>query len=188
MGTPSTTSGAKGRRESGGSPVKLTSLHDVFVEQLADLLSAERQLLEALPKVASAASTPELLDAIEEHLEETREHVARLERVYELANLPAVDEECEAMKGLIREGEEVVEAEGDPLAKDAALIASAQRVEHYEIAAYGTARTLADQLGLGNAKRMLDDTLDEEAQADKLLTKLATGGLLGAGLNKQAAI
>ena len=92
------------------------------------------------------------------------------------------------MKGLIAEGEKVINEDGDGRVKDVALIAAAQRVEHYEIAAYGTARTLADQLGLGDAKRMLDDTLDEEAQTDKLLTKLATGGLLGAGLNMQAAL
>jgi ferritin-like metal-binding protein YciE len=167
--------------------VKLTSLHDVFVEQLADLLSAERQLLEALPKLATAASTPDLLDAIEEHLDETREHVARLERVYELANLPATDEECEAMKGLIREGEEVVQADGDPVAKDVALIASAQRVEHYEIAAYGTVRELAKQLDLDEVASILDDTLSEETAADQRLTRIATGGLFTGGVNQKAA-
>jgi ferritin-like metal-binding protein YciE len=167
--------------------VKLTSLHDVFVEQLADLLSAERQLLEALPKMATAASTPDLLDAIEEHLDETREHVARLERVYELANLPAMDEECEAMKGLIREGEEVVQADGDPVAKDVALIASAQRVEHYEIAAYGTVRELAKQLDLNEVASILDDTLTEKTAADERLTRIATGGLFTGGVNQRAA-
>lgn len=167
--------------------MKLTSLHDVFVEQLADLLSAERQLLEALPKVASAASTPDLLDAIEEHLDETRGHVARLERVYELTNLPVADEECEAMKGLIREGEEVVQADGDPLARDAALIAAAQRVEHYEIAAYGTVKELAKQLDLSEVASILDDTLAEENAADQRLTRIATGGLFTGGVNQKAA-
>ena len=167
--------------------MKLTSLHDVFVEQLADLLSAERQLLEALPKVASAASTPDLIDAIEEHLDETREHVARLERVYELANLPATVEECEAMKSLIREGDEVVQADGDPIARDVALIASAQRVEHYEIAAYGTVRELAKQLDLSEVASILDDTLSEETAADERLTRIATGGLFTGGVNEKAA-
>ena len=167
--------------------MKLTSLHDVFVEQLADLLSAERQLLEALPKMATAASTPDLLDAIEEHLEDTREHVARLERVYEIANLPATDAECEAMKGLIREGEEVVRADGDPIAKDVALIAAAQRVEHYEIAAYGTVRELAKQLDLDEVAAILDDTLCEETAADQRLTRIATGGLFTGGVNEKAA-
>ncbi|MEP6640572.1 MAG: ferritin-like domain-containing protein [Gaiellales bacterium] len=166
--------------------MKLTSLHDVFVEQLADLLSAERQLLEALPNVAAAASTPDLLDAIDEHLHETREHVARLERVFELANVPATDEECEAMKGLIREVQEVVEADGDPLARDVALIASAQRVEHYEIAAYGTARELARQLDLDEVVLILEDTLSEENAADQRLTRIATGGLFTGGLNQKA--
>jgi ferritin-like metal-binding protein YciE len=166
--------------------VKLTSLHDVFVEQLADLLSAERQLLEALPKVAGAASTPDLVDAIEEHLGETREHVTRLERVYELTTLPVSDEECEAMKGLIREGAEVIAADGDPVARDVALIASAQRVEHYEIAAYGTVRELAKQLDLSEVASILDDTLAEENAADQKLTRIATGGLFTGGLNQKA--
>jgi ferritin-like metal-binding protein YciE len=167
--------------------VKLETLHDVFVEQLADLLSAERQLLEALPKVASAATTPDLVDAIEEHLDETRGHVARLERVFELTHLPVTDEECEAMKGLIREGAEVAEADGEPLARDAALIASAQRVEHYEIAAYGTVTELATQLDLSEVASILDDTLAEENAADQRLTRIATGGLFTGGVNQKAA-
>jgi ferritin-like metal-binding protein YciE len=167
--------------------VKLETLHDVFVEQLADLLSAERQLLDALPKVASAATTPDLVDAIEEHLDETRGHVARLERVFELTHLPVTDEECEAMKGLIREGAEVAEADGEPLARDAALIASAQRVEHYEIAAYGTVTELATQLDLSEVASILDDTLAEENAADQRLTRIATGGLFTGGVNQKAA-
>ena len=91
------------------------------------------------------------------------------------------------MEGLLKEGEEVVFAQGDPAAKDAALIAAAQRVEHYEISGYGTARTLADQLGYDSAKRLLDETLEEESKADELLTKIATGGILSSGVNKQAA-
>jgi ferritin-like metal-binding protein YciE len=96
-------------------------------------------------------------------------------------------ETCEGMKGLLEEGEEIITAEGDPVAKDAALIAAAQRVEHYEIAAYGTARTLADELGIDDAKELLDQTLDEEASADKLLTKIATGGMFRSGINQEAA-
>ncbi len=126
--------------------MKLTSLHDVFVEQIADLLSAEHQLVEALPSVAAATSTPALRDAVETHLEETRVHVSRLEQVLDIAHLSTHEEECEAMKGLVSEGEEIIEADGDPVAKDVALIAAAQRVEHYEIAAYGTARALAREL------------------------------------------
>ena len=93
---------------------------------------------------------------------------------------------CEGMRGLIEEGQEVLSAPGDPVVKDAALISAAQRVEHYEIAAYGTARTLADELDLGDAKDLLDQTLDEESSADKLLTKIATGGMFKAGINQQA--
>jgi ferritin-like metal-binding protein YciE len=166
--------------------VKLETLHDVFVEQIADLLSAEHQLVEALPKVAGAASTPDLREAIEEHLEETRGHVARLEQVVDIAGISAPEEECEAMKGLIREGEDVVEADGDPRAKDAALIAAAQRVEHYEIAAYGTVRELAKQLDLSEVASILDDTLTEENAADQTLTRIATGGLFSGGVNQQA--
>ena len=166
--------------------MKLETLHDVFVEQIADLLSAEHQLVEALPKVAGAASTPDLREAIEEHLEETRGHVSRLEQVVDIAGISAREEECEAMKGLIREGDEVVQADGDPIARDVALIASAQRVEHYEIAAYGTVRELAKQLDLSEVASILDDTLTEENAADQTLTRIATGGLFSGGVNQQA--
>jgi ferritin-like metal-binding protein YciE len=170
-----------------GSDMKLMTLDDVFTEQLADLYSAERQLVQALPKVAGAAHTEELKKALDEHLEETRTHVTRLEEIFQ--HLPnTVDEEhCKAMEGLLAEGEEIVEADGDPTARDAALIAAAQRVEHYEIAAYGTAKTLAEQLGYDRAEELLKETLDEEANADKLLTKIATGGLFSGGVNEQAA-
>jgi ferritin-like metal-binding protein YciE len=166
--------------------MKLDSLHDLFVEQLQDLYSAEKQLVDALPKMASAASHDELKQAFEHHLQETRDHVSRLDDIFgELGKTPG-SETCEAMQGLVEEGEEVVQAQGDPAVKDAALIAAAQRVEHYEIAAYGTVRTLADELDLGNAKDQLDQTLDEESNADKLLTKIATGGMLKSGVNERA--
>jgi ferritin-like metal-binding protein YciE len=166
--------------------MKLESLHDLFVEQLQDLYSGETQLVQALPKMASAASHDPLKQAFEHHLQETRDHVARLTDVFgELGTTPG-SETCKAMKGLIAEGEDVVQAHGDPAVKDAALIAAAQRVEHYEIAAYGTVRTLADELGMGNAKDLLDQTLDEESNADKLLTKIATGGMFKTGVNERA--
>jgi ferritin-like metal-binding protein YciE len=167
--------------------MQLQSLSDVFEQQLEDLLSAEQQLVTALPKMADAATNPELREAFEHHLEQTRGHVRRLEEVFGQAGLSPSAERCEAMAGLIREGEKVVSAEGDSSAKDVALIAAAQRVEHYEIAAYGTARTLADDLDLDKAKELLDDTLDEESDADKLLTKIATGGILRSGINQAAA-
>ena len=166
--------------------MQLNSLKDLFVEQLRDLYSAETQLVEALPKMASAASHDELQQAFEHHLDETRGHVDRLREIFGQLGTTPGSETCEAMKGLIAEGEEVVKAQGDSAVKDAALIAAAQRVEHYEIAGYGTVRTFADDLDLGDARDLLDQTLDEESSADKLLTKLATGGMLKAGLNERA--
>ena len=166
--------------------MQLQSLKDLFVEQLRDLYSAETQHVEALPKMASAASHDELRQAFEHHLEETRGHVDRLREVFEQLGTTPGGETCKAMKGLIAEGDEIVKAEGDSAVKDAALIAAAQRVEHYEIAGYGTVRTLAGELDLGDARDLLDQTLDEESSADKLLTKIATGGMLKTGINERA--
>jgi ferritin-like metal-binding protein YciE len=166
--------------------MQLNSLNDVLEDQLADLLSAEQQLVEALPKIAAAASSNELREALQNHLQETRGHLQRLKDITPSLAATAPSKKCVGMEGLLREGEEIIKGEGDPLAKDAALIAAAQRVEHYEIAAYGTARTLADELGLDDAKDALDQTLDEEANADKLLTKIATGGMFRSGVNERA--
>ena len=120
-------------------------------------------------------------------MQETRGHVERLERVFSDVGMPMPTEQCKAMRGLIAEGEEIVQASGDPAAKDAALIAAAQRVEHYEIAGYGTVRTLAKELDHGDAASLLNDSLGEESKADELLTKIATGGFLRSGVNQQAA-
>jgi ferritin-like metal-binding protein YciE len=166
--------------------MQLGSINDVFTHELQDLHSAETQLVEALPKLAKAASSDELRQAFEHHLEETREHVRRLDEILAQSGTTAGAKKCKGMAGLIAEGEEIVKAQGDAVVKDAALISAAQRVEHYEIAAYGTARTLADELGIDDAKDLLDQTLDEESQADKLLTKIATGGLLKTGINQRA--
>ena len=166
--------------------MNLQSLDDVLVGQLGDLLDAEKQLVQALPKMASAASDQKLQKAFTEHLSETRDHVSRLEEIFGQLGKQPPSETCKAMQGLVAEGDEVIAAQGEPAAKDAALIAAAQRVEHYEIAGYGTAKTLADQLGLGEAKDLLDQTLDEESQADTLLTKIATGGRTKAGVNEAA--
>jgi ferritin-like metal-binding protein YciE len=167
--------------------MNLNSLQDVFVDQIHDLYDAERQLVEALPKLAGAASHDKLREAFEHHLAETRGQLERLDEIIATLAIGAPSESCKAMQGLVAEGERIVSAQGDPAAKDAALIAAAQRVEHYEIAGYGTARTLADELGHGDARDLLDDTLDEESNADKLLTKIATGGMLKSGVNEQAA-
>jgi ferritin-like metal-binding protein YciE len=144
-------------------------------------------LVQALPKMAGAASSAELRQAFEEHLAQTRGHLERVEDIIATSGIARTDEVCAGMRGLIEEGSKVIEASGDPIAKDAALIAAAQRVEHYEIAAYGTAATLADQLGNDHAHDALGQTLDEEETADKLLTKIATGGMFKAGVNQQAA-
>jgi ferritin-like metal-binding protein YciE len=167
--------------------MQLQTLDDVLLEQLADLHSAETQLVQALPQVANSASTPELRTALEDHLEQTRGHVRRLEEAFSQLGTPIPKEHCEGMEGLLKEGKDIIAAKGDPTAKDAALIAAAQRVEHYEIAGYGTARTLADQLGHDDVKRLMNETLDEEAAADQKLTKIATGGFFASGVNKAAA-
>ena len=166
--------------------MQLNSVNDVLMHELQDLHSAETQLVSALPKLAQAATNDELRQAFEHHLEETRDHVRRLDEILGQLGASAGGEKCKGMAGLIAEGEETISAQGDPTVKDAALISAAQRVEHYEIAAYGTARTLADQLDLDEAKDLLDQTLEEEGQADKLLTKIATGGMFKAGLNERA--
>lgn len=167
--------------------MQLETLNDLLVEQLQDLYSAETQLLTALPKLASASSHEELRDAFEQHLQETRRHVKRLDEIAAELAISLQGEECMGMAGLIREGDEIMSMQGDPTVIDAGLIAAAQRVEHYEIAAYGTARTLADQLDLGDVKKSLNDTLDEEAKADELLTSIATGGMFKTGVNERAA-
>ena len=166
--------------------MSLNSLNDVFQEQVEDLYSAEKQLVDALPTVASAVQSEELRSAIQEHLEETRGHVKRLEEILGGLGIGSSSTHCKGMEGLIAEGSEIAGMAGDPVAKDAALIAAAQRIEHYEIAGYGTARTLAGELGLDDARDRLDQTLDEEANADKLLTKIATGGLFRSGINRAA--
>ena len=162
------------------------SLKDVLQEQLEDLHSAETQLTVALPKMAQAANHDELQKAFEHHLEETHDHLKRIRDALGEIGVSSPTEVCKGMQGLIAEGEEMMKMGGDPMACDAALIGAAQRVEHYEIAAYGTARQLADDCGFDGIKDLLDQTLEEESQADKLLTKIATGGMFKAGVNQQA--
>ena len=165
----------------------LNSLRDVLQEQLVDLHSTEAQLVEALPKMAGAAHNEELRDAFEHHLEETRGHLKRVDEALGELGIPVPTEVSKGMKGLVEEGEKVIAKDGDANAKDVALIGAAQRVEHYEIAGYGTARQLADDLGLDDIRDLMDQTLDEESEADKKLTKIATGGMLKSGVNKEAS-
>lgn len=165
----------------------LHSLDDVLQDQVKDLISAEKQLVAALPKMKAAAHSEELKSAFDEHLEETRGHVQRLEQAAGILGIDGSATTCKAMQGLVAEGEETLQKDGDPVAKDVAIIAAAQRIEHYEIAAYGTVKTLASELDQSEAAKLFGDTLDEESAADKLLTKIATGGLMGSGVNQAAA-
>lgn len=151
----------------------LNSFDDLFIEQLQDLYDAEQRLTKALPQMVQAAHSPTLKTAFQDHLRETQNQLTRLEKVFQSLGTTAQAKTCEAMKGLIAEGSEVISAEGDADVKDAALIAAAQRVEHYEIAGYGTVRTFAQRLGLNEAARLLQQSLDEEAACDKKLTGLA---------------
>ena len=152
---------------------KITTLEDLLVEELKDLFDAENQLTRALPKMAKAATSPELKAAFEEHLEVTKQQVQRLTQVFEQLGKPAKGKKCEAMKGLITEGKELMEEDILPEILDAGLIGAAQRVEHYEMAGYGTVRTMAEVLGHREAARLLDQTLKEEGEADKKLTMIA---------------
>jgi ferritin-like metal-binding protein YciE len=156
---------------------ELNSLQDLFVNQLEDLYDAEQRLTKALPKMAQASNSSQLRQAFQAHLTETEGHVSRLESIFTQIGAEPKRETCEAMKGLIAEGEEMISAKGDPDVKDAALIAAAQRVEHYEISGYGTARTFALRLGLNDAANTLQQTLKEEAAADEKLTRIAEGSV-----------
>jgi ferritin-like metal-binding protein YciE len=152
---------------------EFNSLRDLFMNQLEDLYDAEQRLTKALPKMAQAANASSLRGAFESHLRETENHVSRLVGIFQRLGIEPKREACEAMKGLIAEGEEMIDAKGDPEAKDAALIAAAQRVEHYEMAGYGTVRTFAARLGHPDIAQLLQQTLDEERAADKKLTAIA---------------
>ena len=156
-----------------GQQMTLDNLEELLVHQLVDLYSAESQLIDALPKMADAASNAALANAFRTHLAETRQQKTRLEQVFKHLGREPESETCEAMEGLIQEGQEVLAADGDPSVKDAALIAAAQRVEHYEMAGYGCARTFARQLGHTAVADLLQQTLNEEGNTDKRLTQIA---------------
>ena len=149
------------------------TLDDLLIAQLQDLYDAEKRLTKALPEMVDAAENTQLKTAFESHLHETEGHVARLEKVFGMLGTDVKAKTCEAMKGLLKEGDEMASAKGNAAVRDAALIAAAQRVEHYEIAGYGTARTFADRLGHTEVARILQRTLDEEGAADKKLTQIA---------------
>ena len=152
---------------------KLTDLKKLLEHDVKDLYSAETQLVKALPKMAKAANSPELKEAFESHLEETKDHVERLKQAAELLGCKPGGQTCKAMKGLIEEGDETIEEEGDETILDLALITAAQKVEHYEISGYGSARKLAETLKLTDVVKLLDKTIEQEGAADKKLTSIA---------------
>jgi ferritin-like metal-binding protein YciE len=153
--------------------MKISSLEELFHDEIKDLYSAESQLLKALPKMAKAASSDQLREAFESHLEETRGHVERLEEIGTSVGLKLTGKKCKAMEGLVEEGSEVIDADGEEPVLDLALISAAQRVEHYEISAYGSLRTLAEFMGKVDAVQLLQETQDEESAADEKLTQIA---------------
>jgi len=153
--------------------MSVKTMQDLFVNELRDIYHAEKQLVKALPKMSRAANGNELKQAITSHLEETQGQVERLEQVFELLDIPKRSKRCEAMEGLISEGQEVIEEVEDPTVRDAGLIVAAQKVEHYEIAGYGSLVAMAKQLGHNDAVSLLQQTLEEEKAADQKLNQLA---------------
>jgi ferritin-like metal-binding protein YciE len=172
------------RRNRGGGPPdqtanpqstmsKINTLEELLIDELRDLYSAENQLVKALPKMAEAATNPQLRAGFEEHLEQTKGHVARLEQAFGILDEKPTGKTCQAMKGLVDEGDEAIDLKAPDAIRDADLIGAAQRVEHYEIAAYGTARSFAETLGQKEIASLLQQTLDEEGETNKKLTSLA---------------
>lgn len=157
--------------------MELNTLKDLYIHELKDLYSAEKQLVKALPKMAKAATNPDLAAGFKEHLEETKEHAVRLEKILKSHDQTTRGPKCKGMEGVVAEGAEMIEEEADDEVRDAGLIAAAQRVEHYEMAGYGTARTYAELLGDKSGAKLLQQTLDEEAATDEKLTTLATSAI-----------
>lgn len=166
--------------------MSLMTLKDLYIEQLRDLYHAETQLLDALPRMAGAASNSRLKDAIMTHLDETRDHAQRLERIFGSLSVNPRGEVCHAMLGLMKEADALLEQPGDPDVKDAAVIACLQRIEHYEIAGYGTVKTFAKHLEYDDHVKELDHVLQQEGDADKKLTRVAEGGWMVTGINQEA--
>ncbi len=154
--------------------MKLKSLHDLFVEELQDMYSAENMILKAIPKMAGEATSTELRDGFEQHLEQTRGHVQRLDKIFDqLSGVDRQGKKCKGMEGILKDNKELLEADAEPEVLDAGMIAGAQRVEHYEIAGYGTVRTYARILGRDDWAQILEQTLDEEKETDAKLNQLA---------------
>ncbi len=155
----------------------LSSLEDLLKDEIKDIYDAEKQLTKALPKLAKKASNDQLRQALQQHLQETERHIERLEQIFEQLEMPAKGKKCEGMKHLIEEGNDMIADADDDATRDAVMIASAQKVEHYEIATYGTLRTWANLLGKNEAAALLEETLEEEKEADLKLTSIAESGV-----------
>lgn len=169
----------KSKRQDNMSPaMEQSRFHKLFLHELKDIYWAEKNLVKALPKMQKAATSVELAEALGNHLKETEEHVSRLEKVFDLMGKKATTEKCDAMAGLIEEGNEIIkDTEEDTMVRDAALIIAAQKIEHYEIAAYGSLLALAKIMEHNEAARLLEHTLQEEKTADELLTEIALNGI-----------
>lgn len=165
--------------------MSMKNLQDIFQDELKDMYHAEKQLLKALPKMAKAASNEKLKKAFDNHRAETENHIARLEKVFELLDRKPATKVCEAMKGLIEEASELLEEKPEANVLDVGLIASAQRIEHYEIAGYGCLRTYANTLGEKEIAQLLQETLDEEGKTDVLLTKIAESEVNRAAMDQE---
>jgi ferritin-like metal-binding protein YciE len=166
--------------------MELHTLKDLYIDQLKNLYSAEKQLVQALPKMAEAATSMNLRQSFEAHLEQTSAHVVRLKQIIARLGTTPGRKNCEAMESLIREGEHAIALKGNDMVRDAALIGAAQRVEHYEIAAYGAVRTYANHLGFKDDRDLLQKTLDEEGETDTKLVDIAEGSFLSDGVNDRA--
>jgi ferritin-like metal-binding protein YciE len=165
----------------------IKTMEDLFLEEIRDLLDSEKQITKALPKMAKAAQSPDLCSAFTEHLDQTRGHVARLERIFSNIGAKSGGVKCKAMEGLLKEGDDMVSLTDPGMVRDAGLIAAAQRVEHYEMAGYGSARTFAQLLGRTSAADLLDQTLEEEKEADQKLTGIAESMVNQRALAKSGA-
>lgn len=163
------------------------SLRDLFVDQLKDLYWAETQSIQIWPAIAAAASNQDLREALDDHIGKTHRHIERLRTVFDEIGVPAEAETCQAMRGLMSEVQDAIKKYDDPAVRDAALITAVQRMEHYEMAGYGTVRTFAEVLGYDKVADVLQQTLDEEGSADHKLTDLAAGGFFSKGINQVAA-
>lgn len=167
---------------------KNEGLNDLFIDELEDMYSSEHQIIEALPKLIKLASSTELKDALTKHLHETEHQVKRLKKIFSLLNLEPKQKTCEAMQGLVSEADDITQGKAKSPTLDAGIISACQKVEHYEMASYGTLRSFAKHLGFDSeVADLLQETLDEEGAADKKLTKIADGSLFTSGVNKEAS-